>query len=290
VGYGPFFIAQENGYFADEGIEVELVTIEDASVRFAAMTAGEIDTIATTLDTMLLYLTEDIRMEYLFAVDDSTGGDGVVANQDITTIADLAGKQVAFNAGTVSEFYITYLLREAGLSTDEIEHVNMEQADAGAAFVAGRVDAAVTWEPWLSRAREAEHGHVLTDTSEQPGLIVDAVLAPVVVIEARLDDFKALYRAWNRAVEFVGTNPDEAHEIMARGVGGWLEDPAVFAETLEGVRYYDAASNEEFWGTAEAPGKLRDTVESAIEIWTDVDRLRVDVEATELINFDVVWQ
>lgn len=290
VGYGPFYIAQEKGYYTDEGIEVELSVIEDTSARMAAMNAGHTEALATTIDTMPLYLTADIRMQYVFTLDDSTGGDGIVANKDITSIEDLRGKRVAFNAGTVSEFYITYLLGEAGMSAADIEHVNMDQADAGAAFVAERVDAAITWEPWLSRARDTEHGHVLIDTSENPGLIVDVLLAPVEVIEARVDDFRALYRAWNRAVDFVKTNPDEAHEIMARGVGGWLEDPAVFAETLAGVSYYDQERNEAFWGTRENPGAMRETVAAALGIWAGVDRLRIDVEAMDLINFEVVGQ
>jgi NitT/TauT family transport system substrate-binding protein len=290
VGYGPLYIAQEQGYYTDEGIEVELSVIEDTSARMAAMNAGHIEALATTIDTMPLYLTADIRMQYVFTIDDSTGGDGIVANKDITSIEDLRGKRVAFNAGTVSEFYITYLLGHAEMSISDIEHVNMDQADAGAAFVAERVDAAVTWEPWLSRARDTEHGHVLIDTSANPGLVVDVLLAPVGVIEARVDDFRALYRAWNRAVDFVKTNPDEAHEIMARGVGGWLEDPKIFAETLAGVSYYDQQRNEAFWGTRESPGAMRETVAAALEVWGGVDRLRVDVEAIDLINFDVVGQ
>lgn len=290
VGYGPFYIAQEKGYYTEEGLEVELSVIEDASARMAAMNAGHIEALATTIDTMPLYLTPDIRMQYVFTLDDSTGGDGIVANKDITSIEGLRGKRVAFNAGTVSEFYITYLLGKAGMTVADIEHVNMDQADAGAAFVAERVDAAVTWEPWLSRARDTEHGHVLNDTSENPGLIVDVLLAPVEVIEARLDDFRALYRAWNRAVDFVKTNPDEAHEIMARGVGGWLENPAVFGETLAGVSYYDQERSEAFWGTRESPGAMRETVAAALEIWTGVDRVRIEVDPIELINFDVVGQ
>ena len=45
----------------------------------------------------------------------------------------------------------------------------MTAADAGAAFVAERVDAAVTWEPWLTRGRQAPHGHLLIDSSKHPG-------------------------------------------------------------------------------------------------------------------------
>ena len=50
-------------------------------------------------------------------------------------------------------------------------------------------------------------------------------------------------------VEFQKANEKEADEIMARGVGGWLEDPAVFAETRAGIVYYDDAMNQDFIGT-----------------------------------------
>ena len=78
-------------------------------------------------------------------------------------------------------------------------------------------------------------------------------------LEARKDDFKALYRAWVKAVEFQKTNEKEADEIMARGVGGWLEDPAVFAETRAGIVYSDEAMNQDFIGTAQSPGGITAT-------------------------------
>ena len=73
---------------------------------------------------------------------------------------------------------------------------------------------------------------------------------------------KALYRAWVKAVEFQKANEKEADEIMARGVGGWLEDAAVFAETRAGIVYYDDATNQAFIGT-EAPGGIAKTIVNA---------------------------
>ena len=67
-------------------------------------------------------------------------------------IADLKGKNVAVNEGSVSEFYLNVLLGKAGLKESDLNTVNMTASDAGGAFVAKRVDAAVTWEPWLTRA------------------------------------------------------------------------------------------------------------------------------------------
>jgi NitT/TauT family transport system substrate-binding protein len=290
VGYGPLYIAQEKGYYTEEGIEVELSVIEDTSARMAAMNAGHTDALATTIDTMPLYLTDDIRMQYVFTLDDSTGGDGIVANKDIETLADLKGKSVAYGEGSVSQFYLGVLLKEAGLSIEDVETQNMTAGDAGAAFVAERVDAAVTWEPWLTRGRQAEHGHLLVDSSTSPGLITDVAIVTPEKLEARGAEFAALYRAWVKAVDFQKANEAEADEIMAKGVGGWLEDPAVFAETRAGIVYYDAAMNQSFIGTAEAPGPITETIGNALALGKEIGQFDHDVAPADLIAFDIVNQ
>lgn len=289
VGYGPFFLAKKNGYFKEEGIEVELVKVEDVAVRFAALAAGRIDAMAATIDTMPLYLKpQGTKYQYLFALDDSKGGDGVVASKEIDTIADLKGKKVAFTEGSVAQFYLNVLLRDAGLKQSDIEVVNMTGGDAGSAFVSGQVDAAVTWEPWLTKGKEAPHGQLLTDSSENPGLITEVMLAAADVTKARQPEIKALYRAWSRAVDFVKENPVEANRIMAKGIGGWLKDPNVFAETLAGVAYYDASMNAEFFGTADQPGSLQQTVQQALEIWQGFGRLQVSVEPADLVSYSAL--
>jgi NitT/TauT family transport system substrate-binding protein len=76
VGYGPLYIAKEKGSFADEGLEVELIVMEDPKVRFPALAAGQIDVAVSTVDTVLNYLSDQQGYRYLFAIDDSKGGDG----------------------------------------------------------------------------------------------------------------------------------------------------------------------------------------------------------------------
>ena len=290
VGYGPFYIAQDKGFFTDEGVEVELIVMEDTAVRVAAMAAGRLDVVATTIDTVMPFMTEPQQFRYIFAVDDSKGGDGIVADQDIRSLADLRGKKVAFGEGTASHFYLAVLLREAGLTFDDLEIINMTAADAGAAFVAERVDAAVTWEPWLTRGRQAPHGHLLIDSSKHPGLITDIAITTAETAESRREDLKALTRAWNRAVAFVGTNPDEADAIMAKGVGGWLEDPDVFRETRSGIKFYGAEGNKKFFGTAENPGPLRDTVQYALDFWQSIGRMKSEPTAESAITREFIRQ
>ena len=288
VGYGPLYIAKDKGFFDEEGLEVELIVMEDPKLRFAALAAGQIDVAVTTVDTLLNYLSDRQAYRYLFALDDSKGGDGIVADKEIQTIADLKGKSVAYAEGSVSQFYLGVLLKQAGLSLEDVETANMTAGDAGAAFVAERVDAAVTWEPWLTRGKQSEHGHLLVDSSTSPGLITDVAVATPEKLEARAADLKALYRAWVKAVEFQKTNAKEADEIMARGVGGWLEDPAVFAETRAGIVYYDDAMNKSFMGTAGVPGGIGATIANAEELGRETGLFQHDVAPADLIAFEIV--
>ena len=228
------------------------------------------------------------RYVAVLALDDLLGGDGIVAHEDIRSIADLKGRMVGVDAsGTVSEFYLNVLLKEAGLSQDDIEVVALSAEDAGNAFVLGDIDVAVTWEPWLSLARAAEHGHLLADSSDHPGLIVDVLTSSPSVLEERLPDFKAFARAWAAAVAYVEAHPEEANRIMAKNVGGWLEDPAVFAETLEGIRFYDSARNREFFGTPDHPGQIYQTAQYGIDIWSSLGALKADITPADVIRHDL---
>jgi NitT/TauT family transport system substrate-binding protein len=287
VGYGPFFVAQEKGFFAKEGVEVELVNMAIHEAMYAGLFAVQVDAITATVDDMLPHFDPKAPYVCLFALDESSGGDGVVADRTIRSIADLEGKVVAFPKGTVSQFYLNVLLNEAGLDEADIEAVDLGADDAGSAFLLGEVDAAVTWEPWLTEGRNSGHGHVLADSSEKPGLIVDCLVSRTDVLDYRRADFQALARAWEAALDHVEAHPDEANEIMARHVGGWLEDPTVFAETLKGVRFYDSARNREYFGTPEAPGQIYQTAQYGIDIWKSLGALTVELTPADVIRHDL---
>ena len=87
-------------------------------------------------------------------MDESHGGDGIVATKDIQSIADLKGKMVAVpERRSVASSYLNVLLKEAGLSEADIETVDLSAEDAGDAFLMREVDAAVTWEPCLTQGQ-----------------------------------------------------------------------------------------------------------------------------------------
>jgi len=276
VGYGPFYIAQEKGFFAEEGVDIELTVMENTPLKMGALMAGQIDMVASTADEFPIYMKPGKPIKYILAVDNSNGGDGVVANKDIESVADLKGRKVAFEEGSVSQFFINALLREAGLTQKDIEPVNMTATDAGMAFAAGRVDAAVTWEPALSQGASSEHGHLLVDSSQKPGLIVDVVAVRAETLEKHRKELAAFVRAWQRALDYLAQHPEESHKMMAAGVGGWLDDPAVFAETLSGIQYIDLQKNRDLFGSPANPGQLYKTLGDAIDIWSGFGRVQIE--------------
>jgi len=288
VGYGPLYIARDKGIFKAHGVDVDLIKIEKPTDRFPAMIAGQIDMIASTVDTALLYMKTPDQFQYVVAIDDSNGGDGIVATKDIKTMADLKGKKVAFSKGSVSQFYLDVLLTKAGLEESDLTAIDMGPGDAGVAFVAGKVDAAVTWEPHLTKGKQSPQGHLLTDSSQTPGLITDVLIANKDWVAKHPKEVKAIVDSWNEAVAYYFAHPDESIAIMAKGVGGFLEDPKDFKETLSGIKFYGASENKVFFGTKDKPGPLTQTVKQAIDIWTAHGKMQVKTTPEQLIDYSFV--
>jgi NitT/TauT family transport system substrate-binding protein len=287
VGYGPMFLARDKGFFQENGLEVELQIIEDAALYMAAIAAGKLDGNASTIDEIMKYRSEDFCFKSVVALDDSHGGDGVLTATDVGSLKDLKGKEIAMNLGSVSQFWFNILLKREGMTENDLQIVNMTADDAAAAFIAGRIPAAVTWEPHLTLVRTKQQGKVLIDSSTTPGLIVDVVALRCDYIEQNPKDVEAFVKGLYKAVEFIKTNQDEAYAIMAKGVGGYLEKPEDFAESAKGVRFYDRARNVEFFGTAEK-GEAADLIKLGDEIWGSFQKLKMKVDYPSIVDTSFV--
>ncbi len=283
VGYGPLFLARDKGFFKDNGLEVDLRIIEEASIYMAALAAGELDGNASTIDEIMKYRSPDFCFKAVVALDDSHGGDGVLVQADVNSLKDLKGKQVALNEGSVSQFWFNILLAREGMTEKDVQIVNMTADDAAAAFIAGQVPAAVTWEPHLSLVREKKQGKVLIDSTSTPGLIVDVVDLNCDYIKSNPKDVEALVKGLYKAMEFIKSSPDEAYAVMAKGVGGYLEKPEDFAEAAKGVRFYDQARNIEFFGTPEG-GEAKDLIALGNQIWGIFQKLKMTVDYAALVD------
>jgi NitT/TauT family transport system substrate-binding protein len=283
VGYGPLFLARDKGFFKENGLEVDLQIIEEASIYMAAFAAGELDGNASTIDEIMKYRSPEFCFKSVYALDDSHGGDGILAPAGLTSLKDIKGMEVGMNEGSVSQFWFNILLKQEGMTEADVKINNMTADDAAAAFMADRIPVAVTWEPHLSLAKQANKGQVLVDSSKTPGLIVDVVALGCDYIKNNPKDVEALVKGLYKANEFIKTNQKEAYEIMAKGVGGWLSKPEDFTASAAGVNFYGADRNAEFFkgGADSEAGKL---VVLGGEIWGSFKKLKMDVKYDDLVD------
>lgn len=159
IGYqrgGILYLAKSRGDFerrlAARGVPVKWVEFASGPPLVEAMRSGAID-IGFVGDTPLAYAqASGSPIVYVAAqvVPDTTGGLIVRRDSPIRDVAGLRGRRLAFTKGSASELSAVIALRAAGLSITDIEPVYLTPADSMAAFVSGKIDAWLTWEPYLS--------------------------------------------------------------------------------------------------------------------------------------------
>ncbi|HVU34708.1 MAG TPA: aliphatic sulfonate ABC transporter substrate-binding protein [Opitutaceae bacterium] len=251
IGYISLFVAEEKGYFADEGLAVTKTSFSSPGDGLKPLLAGDLDAHFTTVDSTIIALDKapgQLRVVYL--TDTSAGADAIVATKDIATVKDMKGHTVAATIGECNHLLLVKALQSAGLTESDIKLVNMNADDAGAAFAAGKLDVAVTWEPWISQVQAAEKGHVIFSSKQVPNLILDCVTISAATADKKSAETKAFLRALNRANEFVIAHPDEAAKLNEKV----LEMKAPDIESmLTKVKLYDRAGNLKELGGAAIP-------------------------------------
>lgn len=243
IGYGPWWIAKEKGLFEKYGLKAELVDfVEDKEVN-AAFASGQMDAANLATHTAIKLFAAGLDMRLVLVEDASYEADAILAPKSVTSIADLKGKKVAYEEGTTSDLLLNYALAQNGLSLSDIEPVFMPASDAGATLIAGQVDVAVTYEPYISAAlAENPDLALLYTAAERPGLISDVVVVSGKFATEKPQAVRALLQVWDEAMAFYKSNPDEAKAIIARNVGSTPEE---LKTAFDGVRFYDLADNRQ---------------------------------------------
>lgn len=168
VGYMPilahasFFIAQEKGYFSDQGLEVELHRFQAGPLMIAPLSAGRLDVgaggiVPTLLNAMFQQF--DVRSVMVSTSLPPTSHanpllvrKALIDSGEVTRIADLKGRKIGVNIlKALTEYQIAYILAQADLSIEDVELVVLSFPDMPAALANGAIDAAALPYPLAGR-------------------------------------------------------------------------------------------------------------------------------------------
>ncbi|MFL5870176.1 MAG: ABC transporter substrate-binding protein [Solirubrobacterales bacterium] len=280
-GYAGLVIGVESGVFEDAGLDVTYDVIEDPVQRFNAFKAGEFDAIATTPDTFSRNYARGIETVQVLPLDRSLGGDGIVATNDVTSIDQLPDQTVAVSQGSTSQWFLGYVLQQNGISLDDVDQANLTAADAGAAFAAGRVPVAVTWEPWLTRAEKNPDGHVLVSTEDYPDIITDGVAFSPDFVEQNPDTVQKFVDAYGKVMDMIQSDPDKAFGYATDYLGQSVAD---IEATTKTVPLLTLAEGAKFYGTADNPGPAYDVFTKSGEFWQSIGEIDEVPSPDDAIN------
>lgn len=284
VGYAPLYIAKEKGFFEKYNIAPELVIIEDESQYAGAMASGQIQALGNVLDREIIHYAKGTPERVVFAMDESAGGDGIVAKKEITKVEDLKGTTVGMDKSSTAYFFFLSVLDKYSLKEEDVTIQEMGGGDAGAAFVAGKIDAAVTWEPWLTNAGERDGGHVLVSSKDFPKTIVDVVVMREDFVKEHPEAVEGLTKAWFDAIDYYREHIDEGNAIMATALGLSAEE---VADMAHGVQFFGRDENRAFFDDS-AEDSIGAVAERAAGFWSGKGIIDKDFDLAAFIDREFV--
>ena len=241
TGWVAWYVAQEKGFFKKHGADVKLVWFANYSDSIAALSTGQLDANSQTWSDTMGPLAKGLPLKAILVNDNSAGNDALMVSAKVKSFADLKGKSVALEQYSISHFVLANALAKNGLKPGDVKIVNLSAGDAAAAFMTGRVEAAVVWNPWVSQIEKSGKGRPLFTSKDMPGLIPDLLVAQDKAIQSKRKDLIGMIRAWFDTVAFIEKQPDEAVKIMSKVVS---LSPAEYKVFLPGTKFFDAAANQ----------------------------------------------
>jgi len=240
LGYEPLYLARDLGYLKEA--EFHIVEYPSSSEVIRAFRNQAIDIAVLTLDETLMLAQHDQSPRVVMVTDTSNGGDAIVAKGAMRHIRDLVGRRIAVERLGIGAYLLKRALDLNGVSIHDLKLLHLEGNEAEEAYKAGRADAVVTCEPYLSRL-VAEGGSVLFDSADIPGEIVDVMVVRKEVLQTHPKQIHTLLSQWYRALGYLRTRPQDAAAKMA--VRHHISGEQVL-ESLGGMKFPSVAETRSY--------------------------------------------
>lgn len=238
-GYSGHYVALQKDFFGQEGIKVQETFFQSASESITAFLAGKVDIGWTTSGDAVQMISKDPSIRMFFVVNYSDGSDGILG-RNIKNPKDMKGKTVARENILFENILLRSYLEKGGLTEKDVVLKDLTAADAAAAFAAKRVDAAVSYEPWLTKAAKQGGGEIIF-TTKDTNLVADVLVVRQKLIESRKSDLQAYLRAIDKGVKLVNAGDEEAIKISAQKLGVTPEEAKA---QIAGVKIFDLEGNK----------------------------------------------
>ena len=274
-GFDVALYAQEAGLFEKRGLKVELVLFDVAQDAVRAMLQGDLDMTFASLWELMQADPGNDAPAYVMVTNISAGSDGIVAQPGIQSIKDLRGKKVGAKLGTVSHLILLEALNLHQMQPEDVQVEDVPNEIAEAELSAGRLAAAVLWEPSLSFAAKATKGKIVFTTKEVDSLVLDGLACQSAFLTSQQDTLQQFLLAWFDLMHAIETNPNEVFEVVGEKLGQSSES---FAKDYAGLKKGDIELNRRMF---KPQGRLQEVSEQIAQL------LRNDPRHSRVIREDI---
>jgi NitT/TauT family transport system substrate-binding protein len=248
VNCSAIFIAHDNGYFRDEGIDVVLIPLIGGAKIMIALQKGEVDVGFSNVASTIFGFDDGAKFVSIVggAAQNATcpvHGIFVRANSPIQTVADLENTKIAVNTNrAIDEVMVSPLVVKYGADPLSIRFVPIPFPEMFTALKRDAVDAVVQIEPFVtignadSDLRRISYNYI----ELQPVTEISSMVTMQPWLEEYPEQVHAFRRAMIRAAEFANTHPQATRSILRQYVP--LEKNIL--DTLVLPRFIEGSLNE----------------------------------------------
>lgn len=268
LGFAPVHVANDLGCFKEEGLEVDYRFEDDRSNVMAAYARGDIEVDMRTVgEHQGRPRDAETPGVIIGVIDESVGGDGVISDGGIASVADLKGKTVAAEPNIPSRLLLQMELKKSGLSFKDLQIKDIATADTAAVFADDSIAAVATYEPFMSQAVKNSTragAKILLSSKDYRGIIIDVITARKDDLAANPKKYQDFLKCIYKTIEFSRTEPDKFAELAAPHFG---LTPAEVKEILDtSLAYTPLADAQAYLGKAGERGKLHDIFDTVMEL------------------------
>ncbi len=231
----PIIIAQEKGYFAEEGLKVDIQQFKSAMDRDAALQSGNLDGAISDLLAVAFAKSGGFDVK---VTSHTEGNYKLIAgkNESVTSPKDLVGKDVAVSKNTIIEYVTDQISLSQNMKEESINKVVIPQIPTRLEMLQnGKLAAATLPEPMGSIA--VANGCKFITDSEKLGINPGVMMFTAKCVKDKKSELQAFYRAYNKAVKFLNEHPQSEYMDLIIQKSGF---PEIAKTALKLPKYREA--------------------------------------------------
>ncbi len=290
LGFAPVHVANDLGCFKEEDLEVDYKFEDDRSNVMAAYARGDIEVDMRTVgEHQGRPRDADTPGVIIGTIDESVGGDGVIADDSVKSVTDLKGKAIAAEPNIPARLLLQMKLKEEGLTLSDLQIKDIATADTAAIFADSSIAAIATYEPFMSQAVKASGrpgARVFLSSKDYRGIIIDVITARRDDLAANPKKYASFLKCIYKAVDYSKAEPDKYAELAAKHFGLTPDEvKEILATSLAYTSLEDTAA---YMGKTGERGKLHDIFDTVMALNLDNKAADNQLDSNQQIDNSVI--